>query len=152
MPSMSIMCSVLVMVALLMLLELWFYYYGVNTNGATVINSVTMAKHLNIFHIYRGLEDKHGDSANTENCENEEIAKSLCYLYEVNSWVAVTFGKIWYPGEVKSIGDGKIEFSCMERIGRAMDSFVWPENEDLVWYTYYEILCYCVINPPVSET
>ena len=38
----------------------------------------------------------------------------------------------------------------MERIGRAPDSFMWPENEDLGWYSYNEILC--VINPPVPET
>ena len=83
------------------------------------------------------------DSTNSENYENEEIAKSLCCLYEVNSWVAVTFGKTWYRGEVKSIGDDKIEVLCMERIGRASDSFVWPESEDLGWYSV--ILCYCVI-------
>ena len=71
------------------------------------------------------------DSTNNENYENEEIAKSLCCLYKVNSWVAVTFEKTWYPGEVKSIGDDKIEVLCMEGIGRASDSFVYPENEDL---------------------
>ena len=60
-----------------------------------------MAKYLNIFLIYRGVEDKYWDSTNTGNCENEEIAKSLCHLYEVHNWVAVTFGKISYPGEVK---------------------------------------------------
>ena len=38
----------------------------------------------------------------------------------------------------------------MERIGRAPDSFMWPENEDLGWYSYNEILC--VINLPVPET
>ena len=57
---------------------------------------------------------------------------------------------MWYPGEVKSIGDGKIEVLSMETIGRALKSFVCPENEDLGWYSYHEILC-CVINPPVSE-
>ena len=41
---------------------------------------------------------------------------------------------------------------CMERIGTASDSFVWPDNEDLGWYSYYEILCYCVINLLVPET
>ena len=92
------------------------------------------------------------DSTDTENYENEEIAKSLCFLYEVKSWVAVTFGKTWYSGEFKSIDDDKIEVLCMERIGRASDSFVQPENEDLGWYSYYEILCYCVINSPVPET
>ena len=40
----------------------------------------------------------------------------------------------------------------MERTGRASDSFVCPENEDLGWYSYYDILCYCAINPPVPET
>ena len=40
----------------------------------------------------------------------------------------------------------------MERIGRASDSFVWPENEDVGWYSCYEILCCCGINPPVPET
>ena len=30
------------------------------------------------------------------------------------------------------------------------DSFVWPEKEDLGWYSYDEILC--AINPPVPET
>ena len=89
------------------------------------------------------------DSINTENYEIEEIAKSLC-LYEVSSWVAVAFGKTWYPGEVKSVGDDEIEVFCMERIGRALDSFAWSENEDLRWYSYYEILC--VFNPPVPET
>ena len=29
------------------------------------------------------------DRTNTANYENEEITKSLCCLYEVNSWVAV---------------------------------------------------------------
>ena len=42
MPSMSRMCPVLVVLALLMLLQLWLYYYGVNANGVTAINSVTM--------------------------------------------------------------------------------------------------------------
>ena len=93
----------LVVVALLMLLQLWFYNFGVNTNGVTVINSVTMVRYLNIFHIYSGLEDKYWDSTITKNCENEEIAKILFYLYEVNSWVAVTFGETWYPGEVKLV-------------------------------------------------
>ena len=153
MPSMSIMCLVLVVVALLMLLQLWFYYYGVNTNGVTVINSVTMVRYLNIFHIYSGLEDKYWDSTITKNCENEEIAKILFYLYEVNSFgLLLHFRKTWYPGEVKSIGDDKIEFLCVKRIGRASDSFVWPENKGLVWFTYYEILCYCVVNPQVPET
>ena len=92
------------------------------------------------------------DSTNTENYENEEITKSLCCLYEVNSWVTLTFEKTWYPGEVKSISDDNIEVLCMERIGRALDSFVWPENEDLGWYSYYEMLCYCVNNHPVPET
>ena len=82
------------------------------------------------------------DSTDTENYENEEIAKSLCFLYEVKSWVAVTFGKTWCFGEVKSIGDDKIEVLCMERIGRASDSFVWPGNEDLGWYP---TMRYCVI-------
>ena len=54
-------------------------------------------------------------------------------------------------GEVKSIGDDKIEFLCVKRIDRASDSFVWPENKGLVWFTYYEILCYCVVNPQVPE-
>ena len=27
---------------------------------------------------------------------------SLYCLYEVNSWVAATFGKTWYPEQVKS--------------------------------------------------
>ena len=40
----------------------------------------------------------------------------------------------------------------MERIGRALDSFVWPENEDLGRYSYYEIMCYYVINILVPET
>ena len=87
---------------------------------------------------------------NTENYEIEEIAKSLCCLYEVNSLVAVAFGKTWYPGEFKSIGDDEIDVLCMERIGRTSDSFVWPENEYLEWYSYDEILC--VINSPVPET
>ena len=89
------------------------------------------------------------DSKNIENYEIEEITKSLCCSYEVNSWVAVEFGKTWYSGEVKSIGDDEIEVLCMERIGRAFDSFVWSENEDLGWYSYYEILS--VINPLVPE-
>ena len=71
-------------------------------------------------------------------------------MYEVNSWLAVAFGKTWYPGEGKSIGDEEIEVLCMERIGRASDSFVWPEKEDLEWYSNDEILC--AINPPVPET
>ena len=29
---------------------------------------------------------------------------------------------------------------------------LWPENEDLGWYSYYETLCYDVINSPVPET
>ena len=82
------------------------------------------------------------DSTNTENYEIEEIAKSFCCSYEVNSWVAVVFGKTWYSGQVKSISDDEIEVLCKERIGTASDSFVWPENEDLGWYSYYEILCY----------
>ena len=82
--------------------------------------------------------------------EIEEIAISLCCLYKVNSWVAVAFGKMLYPGEVKSIGDEEIEVFCTERIVRASDSFVWPEKEDLEWYSYDEILC--AINPPVPET
>ena len=73
------------------------------------------------------------DSTNTEYCEIEEITESLCCLYEVNSWVAVAFGKKWYPGELKSIGDEEIEVFFMERIGRTSDSFVWPEKEDLGW-------------------
>ena len=64
------------------------------------------------------------DSTNTENYEIEEIAKSLCCLYEVNSWVAVAFGKTWYPGDVKSTDDDEIEVLCKERIGRASDIFV----------------------------
>ena len=71
-------------------------------------------------------------------------------MYEVNSWVAVAFGKTSYPGEVKSIGDEEIEVFCMERIGRTSDSFVWPEKEDLGWFSDDEILC--AINPPVPET
>ena len=110
MPSMSIMCLVLVVVALLMLLQLWFYYYGVNTNGVTVINSVTMVRYLNIFHIYSGLEDKYWDSTITKNCENEEIAKILFYLYEVNSWVAVTFGKTWYLERLNQLVMTKLNF------------------------------------------
>ena len=47
------------------------------------------------------------DSANTENYEIEEIAKCLCCFYEINSWVAVAFRKMWYTGEVKSVGDVK---------------------------------------------
>ena len=58
------------------------------------------------------------DSTNTEYYEKEEIAKSLCCLYKVNSWVAAVFGKTWYPGEVKSIGDEETEVLCIERIGR----------------------------------
>ena len=54
-------------------------------------------------------------------------------------------------GQVKSIGDDKIEVLCMEN-GRASYSFVWLENEDLGWYSYYEILCYCIINLLVPET
>ena len=37
---------VLVVVALLMLLQLWFYYYGVNTNGIIAINSITMVVYI----------------------------------------------------------------------------------------------------------
>ena len=62
------------------------------------------------------------------------------------------FRKTWHLGEVKSIGDDKIEVLCMEIIGRASDSFVCPENEDLGWYSYYGILRYCVINPLIPET
>ena len=87
---------------------------------------------------------------NSENYEIEEITKRLCYLYEFNRWVAVVVGKMWYPGEVKLISDDEIEVLCMERIGRALDSFVWPENEVLRWYSYDEILC--VIKTSVPET
>ena len=34
----------------------------------------------------------------------------VCCLYGVNSWVALTFEKTWYPGEVKLIGDDKMRF------------------------------------------
>ena len=57
---------------------------------------------------------------------------------------------MWYPGEVKPIGDDKIKVLSMERIGRASDSFALSENEDLGWCFYYEILC--VITPTVPET
>ena len=56
------------------------------------------------------------DSTNTEYYEIEEITKSLCCLCEVSSWVAVAFGKTWYPGEDKSIGVEEIEVLCTERI------------------------------------
>ena len=46
MPFMSRMYPVLVVLALLMLLQMWFYYYGVNTNGVTAINSVTMVVYI----------------------------------------------------------------------------------------------------------
>ena len=59
---------------------------------------------------------------------------------------------MWYPGDVKSIGDDKIEVLCIERIGKASDSFMWPENKGLGWYFYYETLCYYIINSPVPET
>ena len=58
--------------------------------------------------------------------------------------------KTWDHGEVKSNGDDEIEVLCMEKTGRASDSFLWPENEDLEWYSYDEILY--AINPPVPET
>ena len=61
------------------------------------------------------------------------------------SWVAAAFGKTWYLGEVKSIGDGEIEVLCMERIHRASDSFMWPENEDLGQYSYDEIFVLLLI-------
>ena len=53
---MSRMYPVLLVVALLMLSQLWFYYNGVNTNSVTAINSVTMVVYiiLNIFDIYSG--------------------------------------------------------------------------------------------------
>ena len=56
MSFMSRMYPVLLVAALLMLSQLWFYYNGVNTNGVTAINSVTMVVYiiLNIFHIYSG--------------------------------------------------------------------------------------------------
>ena len=44
----------------------------------------------------------------------------------------------------------KIEVLCIQRIGRASESFLWPKNKDLGWYSYYEILCYYV-PPPVPE-
>ena len=40
------------------------------------------------------------------------------------------YGKKWYPGEVKSIGDEEILYGKIDRIS---DSFVWPEKEDLAW-------------------
>ena len=46
MSSMSRMYPVLMVVALLMLLQLWLYNYGVNTNGVTVINSPYYFKHI----------------------------------------------------------------------------------------------------------
>ena len=70
------------------------------------------------------------DSTNTEYCEIEEITESLCCLHEVNGWVAAAYGKKWYPGEVKSIGDEEILYGKIDRIS---DSFVWPEKEDLAW-------------------
>ena len=54
------------------------------------------------------------DSTNTENYEIEEIAKSLCCLYEVNSWVAVAFGKTWYPGDVNQLMMTKLKF-CVKK-------------------------------------
>ena len=43
----------------------------------------------------------------------------------------------------------KIEILSMERIGRALDSFLLSENEDL---DVIPSMRYCVMNPPVPET
>lgn len=44
----------------------------------------------------------------------------------------------------------EIEVMCMERIGRSLDSFVWPENDDMEWNSYDAIVCH--INPANPET
>ena len=109
-----------------------------NNNNSNNNNNTHFFRSLTIFFLAK----------TAEYYEIEEIAISVCCLYEVNSWVAVAFGKMWYPGEVKSISDEEIEVLCTEKIGRASDSFVCPEKEDLEWYSYNEILC--AINPPTG--
>ena len=50
------------------------------------------------------------DSTNTENYEIEEIAKSLCCSYEVNSWVAVEFGKTGILERLNQLVMTKLKF------------------------------------------
>lgn len=66
-------------------------------------------------------------------------------MITVASWVAVLYNETWYPGEVLEIQNDQIQVKCMEKAGKSQ--FKWPKEDDVMWYTNYDVLCR--IEPPV---
>ena len=68
---------------------------------------------------------------------------------EIGKWVAVKFDKHWYPGEVSKLEDDEVEIKCMKRIGIEENCFIWPDKDDISWFSI-DVVC-CVAPPaPVN--
>ncbi|GBN76789.1 hypothetical protein AVEN_105343-1 [Araneus ventricosus] len=67
--------------------------------------------------------------------------------YSVTDWVAISFDKMWYPGEITDIENSDMKVKCMKRHGK--NTFTLSE-EDHYWYKGGEILCKLSTPAPLN--
>ena len=69
---------------------------------------------------------------------------------EIGKWVAVKFDNHWYPGEVSKLEDDEVKTKCMKRIGIEENRFIWPDKDDISWFSIDNVV-FCVAPPsPVN--
>lgn len=57
------------------------------------------------------------------------------------------FDKEWYPGEILNTADEDLEIKCMMRVSKNSENlFVWPEKDDVSWFSTDDIIC--SVDPP----
>ena len=56
--------------------------------------------------------------------ESKKLLKVYVVCLNLTVLLLIYLENTCYPGQIELIGEGEIEVLCMERIGRASDSFV----------------------------
>lgn len=67
--------------------------------------------------------------------------------YSVTDWVAISFGKMWYPEEITDIKNSDMKVKCMKRHGK--NTFTLSED-DHYWYKGEKILCKISAPAPLN--
>ena len=67
--------------------------------------------------------------------------------WQIDDWVAVSFGGAFYPGVVTNIDDEATWVDCMKPVVVGKNCFRWPLKKDNIPYRDDEILCHHSIPP-----
>ncbi|KAJ7992711.1 hypothetical protein DPEC_G00281510 [Dallia pectoralis] len=66
----------------------------------------------------------------------------------IQKWCVIKYDGGLYPGIITAIDEVQVQVRCMHHVG--MNRFCWPNREDMIWYTFNDVICF--IPPPQPVT